>query len=203
MSTDHVVEGARCKKSLVGWWTCSPCGKGSRCHFCNWCTGYCYKDKGQGQTKRGTGGIEYGSDEALYKVPFFDMFNDIHTLLNAEEISDPTVVDLYKEASDVIREDCTICNNSTDLNNLSIFTHQVYLELKTLVGTQLFKAKAIEKTTETTNLVHKLPESLKIKVEATSSILDMERIYLEYIKKAGIYLPGLSHFSVSPRPFWF
>ena len=94
------------------------------------------------------------------------MFNDIKALLEVEEISDTTVVDLYMEASDVIREDCTICNNSPDLNNLSFLTGQVYKELKTLVGTDLFNPKAIEKTLETTNLVQKLPESLKIKVEA-------------------------------------
>ena len=87
---------------------------------------------------------------------------------------------LYKEASDVTREDCTICNNSPDLNNLSNFTGQVYDELKTLIGTNLFKTKAIEKTIETTNLVQNLPEILKIKVEATSSIL--ESIYFENLK---------------------
>ena len=103
--------------------------------------------------------MEYGSVKALYKVPFLDMFNDINALLKAEEISDLTVVDLYKEASDKIREDCTVCNNSPDLNNLSIFTNQVYTELKPLVDKLTFKEKAIEKTTETTNLVEKLPES--------------------------------------------
>jgi len=86
-------------------------------------------------------------------------------------------VNIYKEASDVIREDSNICNNSPDLKDLSIFTSQVYEELKILKGSKLFKAKAIEKTTETTNFVQKLPESLKIKVEASSSI--MESISLE------------------------
>ena len=104
------------------------------------------------------------------------MFNDINALLKAEEISDLTVVDLYKEASNVIREDCTICNNSPDLNDLSIYTKKVHKELKPLIGTQRFKAKAIEKTTETTERVNKLPESLKIKVDENSSIL--ESIYL-------------------------
>ena len=144
ISTDYIAEGARCKKSSIGWWTCSPCGRGSRCHFCIWCTGYCYK--GHSQTKRSTGGIEYGSVEAQYKVPFLDMFNDMNALLNVDEISDPTVVDLYKEASDDIKKDCTLSNNSADLNNLSIFTEQVYVDLESLVGTELFKPKAIEKT---------------------------------------------------------
>ena len=90
---------------------------------------------------------------------------------------------LYKDASDEIKEDCAISNNSPDLNNLSIFIDKVYMELKTYVGTELFKPKAIEKTAEMINLVQELPESLKIKVEATSSILDRESIYLENSKK--------------------
>ena len=159
---------------MIGWWTCSPCGQGTRCHSCSWCTGYCYS--GQGLNTENTEGIDYGSVEALYKVPFLDVFNDINALLKAEEISDLTVVDLYKEASNVIREDCTICNNSPDLNDLSIYTKKVHKELKPLIGTQRFKAKAIEKTTETTERVNKLPESLKIKVDENSSIL--ESIYL-------------------------
>ena len=106
------------------------------------------------------------------------MFNDIKALLKVDEISDAAVVDLYKEASDAIKEDCTLSNNSADLNNLRIFPEQVYVDLKTLVGTDLFKPKAIEKTEEMINLIQKLPESLKIKVEDTSSILDRESIYL-------------------------
>ena len=181
--TNYIVEGhqaqaAGCSKSIIGLWTCSPCGKGTRCHSCTACTGYCYR--GQDQTKRSAIGIEYGSVEAPYKVPFLDMFKDIDALLKLEEISDSTVVDIFKEASDVIRKDCKICNNSPDLNSLSIFTGQVYVDLKNLIGTQLFKEKAIEKTAETTNLVEKLPESLKIKVEATSSILESN--YLKTIK---------------------
>ena len=180
----YAVEGASCRKSLIGRWTCSPCGQGTRCHSCSWCTGHCYR--GQGQKTRTTEVIEYGSVEALYKVPFLDMFNDMNALLKTEEISDLTVVDLYKEASNVIREDCTICNNSPDLNNLSIYTDHVYSELKPLIGTQLFKAKAIQKTTETTKRVDKLPDSLKIKVDENSSILVSESIYLR--NKRGIYL---------------
>ena len=165
----HQAQAAGCSKSSIGLWTCSPCGKGTRCHQCTACTAYCYR--GQGQTKRSTGGIEYGSVEAPYKVPFFDMFKDIDALLKLEEISDPTVVDFYNEASDVIGEDCAICNNSPELHDLSIFTDSIQKELSKLLGTLLFKQKAIEKTSETKNVVQNLPKSLKIKVEPTSSIL--------------------------------
>ena len=49
---------------------------------------------------------------------------------------------------------------------------KVSKELKVHVGTQQFKPKAIERTTETKNMVQNLPDSLKIKVESTSSILE-------------------------------
>ena len=165
---DHVIEGAQCKKSSIGWWTCSPCGRGSRCHYCSWCTGYCYN----GKAARNNNGVQYGSVEVEYKIPFLDMFDDINVLLKGDAISDLDVVDIYKRTSVVTREDCTICNNSTDLNYFSIFTDRVHEELTKLLGTPLFKQKAIEKTTDTKTIVQDLPESLKIKVEPTSSILE-------------------------------
>ena len=168
ISTDY-VDGAKCKKSSFGWWTCSPCGKGSRCHYCTWCTGYCYNGQQAGKNPEG---IEYGSAEALYKLPYLEMFNDIVALLEGGGISDLDVVELYKITSVATREDCTISNNSPELNSLSIFTDKVHLELEKLIGTFQFKQKAIEKTTETRNIVQNLPESLKIKVEPKSSILE-------------------------------
>ena len=118
INTDYVINGAKCWDTHIKRLFCSPCSPyGARCLLCEFCTGFCYN--GQAQTTKRTLGIKYGSVEALYKVPFFDMFNDIKALLEVEGISDATVVNIYKEASDVIREDCTICNNSPDLNNLS------------------------------------------------------------------------------------
>ena len=117
-----IVEGARCKKSSLGWWTCSPCGKGSRCHYCSWCTGYCV-NRPSGKTP----------DElvvALYKLPFLEMFNDIEVLLNNDGLSQMDVLALYKTISDVTREDCEVCNNNPELNDLSIFAAKVRKELK-------------------------------------------------------------------------
>ena len=161
--------GARCAKSTIGWTYCNPCGEGTRCHSCNWCTGHCVNVHTQGKrTKRDTGLVE-----APYKIPFLEMFNDIEDLLKVDEISERFVVDLYKEASDVTREDCTVCNNSTELNNLSLFTDNVHVELEKLIGKELFKPTAIEKTAETKVIVQNLPESLKIRVEPTSNILPL------------------------------
>ena len=169
ISIDHVIEAAQCQKSSIGWLACSPCGKGSRCHFCNWCTGYCYNR--QTLTRNNNNGIEYGSVEVDYKIPFLDMFDDIKVLLEGNAISDLDVVDIYKRTSVVTQEDCIICNNSPELHDLSIFTDRVHGELTKLLGTLLFKEKAIMKTTETKKNVQNLPKSLKIKVEPTSSIL--------------------------------
>ena len=169
ISIDYGIEAAQCQKSSIGWLACSPCGKGSRCHFCNWCTGYCYNR--QTLARNNNNGIEYGSVEVDYKIPFLDMFDDIKVLLEGNAISDLDVVDIYKRTSVVTQEDCIICNNSPELHDLSIFTDRVHGELTKLLGTLLFKEKAIMKTTETKKNVQNLPKSLKIKVEPTSSIL--------------------------------
>ena len=171
INTNIVVDGAgaRCAKSTIGWTYCNPCGEGTRCHSCNWCTGHCVNVQSQGKRrKRDTGLVE-----APYKIPFLEMFNDIEDLLKNDEISERFVVDLYKEASIVTREDCTVCNNSPELNNLSLFTYNVYVELEKLIGKELFKPTAIEKTAETKVIMQNLPESLKIRVEPTSNILPL------------------------------
>ena len=168
-STLYVSEGARCKISF-GRLSCNPCSKGARCLWCNWCTGFC--SNGKNREKRDTEGIEYGSVEALYKVPFLDLFNDLEALLSTDGISERDVVDLYQSISAVTKEDCTICNNSPELNALSIFAAKVNVELEYYIGTILFKPKAVDKTTETKAMVQNLPDSLKIYVDPESSILE-------------------------------
>ena len=171
INTNFVVDGAgaRCAKSTIGFTYCNPCGEGTRCHSCNWCTGHCVNVHTQGKRKKRDTGLV----ETLYKIPFLEMFNDIEALLKVDEISDRFVVDLFKEASIVTREDCTVCNNSTELNNLSLFTDNVHVELEELIGKELFKPTAIEKTADTKVIVQNLPESLKIRVEPTSNILPL------------------------------
>ena len=169
MSTVSVLEGSYCEKSGIGKLSCNPCGKGSRCLFCSWCTGFCFN--GQSRVKRDAGGIEYGSVEALYKTPFLDLFSDLETLLRSNGISDLDVVALYKSVTVVTKEDCEICNNSTEINNLHIFADKVRVELEYYVGTILFKQQAKQRTAETRNMVQNLPDSLKIKVESNSNIL--------------------------------
>ena len=165
----NVVEGAQCMQSF-GRLSCNPCGKGSRCFWCNWCTGFCFN--GQTRSKRDTEGIEYGSVEALYKFPFLDLFNDLEALLSGDGISDIDVVALYKSVSVVTREDCTICNNSPELNDLSLYAVRVHEKLGRYIGTIEFKPKASNETKKTKTMVQNLPDTLKIKVDPASSILE-------------------------------
>ena len=69
----------------------------------------------------------------LIFFPFMEMFNDIHHLLTKDAIRDRRVVDIYKEVSDVTRDDDSICNNSPELNSPSI-SDNVHLEFNNLIG---------------------------------------------------------------------
>ena len=44
------------------------------------------------------------------------------------------------------REDCSRCNNSTEINQLSVSTEAIYKELEDSIGNVNFMNKAIEKT---------------------------------------------------------
>ena len=103
------------------------------------------------------------------------MFSDLEALLSSNGISDEDVVALYKSIAVVTREDCTICNNSPDINNLSTFAEKVHVELVNHIGNILFKQQALVRTAETKNIVQNLPDSLKIKVDANSNILESNK----------------------------
>ena len=80
------VEGARCRSSL-GWGsaTCRPCGRGTRCLFCTWCTGFCNNRPKSTRRKREEND---GLVEVLYKIPFLEMFKDLDALLSISAITD-------------------------------------------------------------------------------------------------------------------
>ena len=164
LSTLYVSEGARCNESIGGL-SCSPCSKGARCLGCNWCTGFCFNGQ-----KRDTEGTEYGSVEASYKDPYLDLFNELEALLSDDRISERDVVELYKNISDATREDCENCDNSPELNDLSIFAAMVSGLLDRLVGIIFFKWEAMIKTVMAKTMVQNLPDSLTIKVDPESSI---------------------------------
>ena len=69
---EQKVEGAQCQKSF-GWLKCNPCGRGTRCLYCNWCTGFCNNRPKNARPKREDDGLV----EIPYKIPFLEMFEDI------------------------------------------------------------------------------------------------------------------------------
>ena len=101
------VKAAQCFQSKMGWWRCSACGEGTRCIFCEWCLGYCYNKgngnsnaKGNGRIKRSVQNVTnvtYGDVLVPYKKPFIELFEDLETLIENEEISNVQVVELYKK----------------------------------------------------------------------------------------------------------
>ena len=162
------VEGAQCRKSRIGNWRCSPCGKGTRCLYCSWCLGFCLNAAKNSE-------IEYGSVESPYKTPFLDLFGELDALIKGDLISQLEIVHLYDSISQATREDCTICNNQPDLDKLSLFTESVHKELQRAseyLSKDLFKNTALKKTSQTLTRIQGLPSSIKIQVESTSSILE-------------------------------
>ena len=174
----------QCEKSMgIG---CSPCGEGTRCHYCEWCVGYCYNggtnfEDFQGRYRReasGTGNIThgnitYGSQIMSYKVPYLEMFKDVEEGLLADIFSETDIVEIFKITSVATAQDCAICN-STEIAEISNFTQTVYVELEEAAanGTlESFKEIALNRTSDTTEKLEELPETLEILVSPTSPII--------------------------------
>ena len=169
------VKAAQCSKSAFGRWRCSPCGRGTRCSFCNWCLGYCYnKDPKQRSLQNETD--EFGDTEVPYKLPFIQMFEDLVTLIEKDDISDIDVVELYKVTFYVLREDCMLCDNSKEIGELKKqvkLTHRKLKELLKSKGITVedeFKKTALQKTRETLIITDKIPANLTAKVDSNSTI---------------------------------
>ena len=162
-----VVQGAQCQTSF-GAIKCSPCGEGTRCNMCEWCTGYC---SSAGSNNARVGGKESNIVEAPYKTPFLDIFRDLERLIRGGLIADLDVVNIYRSISETTREDCDICDQQPDLDRLSNFTFNVSEILRPWIGKEEFKTNAINKTVTTYSQVNDLPYSIKIMVEKDSSIL--------------------------------
>ena len=94
-------------------------------------------------------------------------------LLNSDPpgTTDLDVVEIYKMTSLATREDCELCNNATEIDQLSSSTKTIYEELELLIGKATFMTRAKTRTEETKSMVQNLPSSLKTEVEASSSIV--------------------------------
>ena len=161
---------------------CSPCGEGTRCHYCEWCVGYCYnggtdlKDF-KGRTRRSvseTGNITYGSQIMSYKVPYLEMFKDVEHGLMEDIFSETDIVEIFKITSVATAQDCAICNNSKEIAEISNFTGTVYVELEEAAATgswESFKEIALNRTSDTTEKLEELPDTLEILVSPTSPMM--------------------------------
>ena len=161
---------------------CSPCGEGTRCHYCEWCVGYCYNgglhlDDFKGRNKRAasdTGNITYGSQTMSYKVPYLEMFKDVEHGLVEDVFSETDVVEIFKITSVATAQDCVLCN-SEEIAEISNFTQTVYVELEAAAanGTawESFKEIALNRTSDTTEKLEELPDTLEILVSPTSPMM--------------------------------
>ena len=68
------------------------------------------------------------------------MFDDLSFLLNSDPpgTTDLDVVEIYKMTSLATREDCILCNNSTEIDQLSYSINTVYEEIELLIGAATF-----------------------------------------------------------------
>ena len=116
--------------------------------------------------------MENGTVEIPYKFPYLEAIRDLKDLIEADGISDFNVVEIFKTMSLITQEDCEICNNSPEIQEISSFTEEVFIELRSLIGSILFKNTALDRTSDTNVLFTNLPESIKARVEATSNIVE-------------------------------
>ena len=110
--------------------------------------------------------------EIPYKVPYLEAIRDLKDLIEADGISDFNVVEIFKTMSLITQEDCEICNNSPEIQEISTFTEEVYIELRSLIGSILFKNTALDRTSDTNVMFTNLPESIKARVESASNIVE-------------------------------
>ena len=151
-----------------------------------YCIGFC---SGSG-TRNGNNAEEGSTDlvEAPYKFPLQQMINGILNLLHLKMLKCEDVLLKFKEILDQLRTDCDTCDDSSELFALRdevedfvfgslekscgcIYEYLRIEECSVAIPSQGWNQDAIERTTEIVNLVNDLPASLKMKVQANSTIL--------------------------------
>ena len=188
--------------------SCSNCGDGTRCIQCSNCLCFCFnpnakkkakkRGDGKGRSKRSTTNVtvpDYGNTTVQYKKPLIELFEDLYTLIKNDEISNIEVVELYKSTSSALSEDCQICNDVQEIEELRNLTRSIHEELEKIMmsenittsvvlkrnkrspsfislGSNEFKKVALEKTSESNETAYKIPGSVLGKVGFDSIILD-------------------------------
>ena len=84
---------------------CSPCGRGTRCMFCNWLVAFCK--------------IKDTNVENLvaipYKKPYIEMYEDIKSGIINGDFSEEQVISFFEETSGELYRDCKACENGEEL----------------------------------------------------------------------------------------
>ena len=191
-SESQDVEAAQCHKSSFHRWRCAPCGKGTRCIFCHWCLCYCYH---KGKSKRSITNETkplYGEHEVQYKKPFIELFQELEILVENDEISNIEVVELYKVTSLALSEDCILCDDIPEIEELRDKTRIIHNKLEkimisenitstrkkrspsfiSLESDKIFKEAVQEETSEAILVAQKIPETVKGKIERNSTIAE-------------------------------
>ena len=131
------VKAAQCQKSSMHRWRCAPCGRGTRCIFCQWCLCYCYNKRKHNRSKRSTNSNgtlpDYGNKTVQYKKPFIELFNDLEILVENDKISNIEIVELYKVTSEALSEDCEICNDIPEIEELRNVTRSIHERLEIIM----------------------------------------------------------------------
>ena len=185
------VKAAKCFKSKIGWWRCSPCGQGTRCALCQWCLGYCYNQKTSKQSRQNESDLspQYGNTTVPYKKPFIEMFGDLKQLIINDEISVIDVVELYKVTYFALREDCVLCSNNKEIEKLRDQTKRIHWKLKRIMKSEnitilddynpysrtssvlhKFKKIALKSTRKSLKTTDDIPANLTAKVDSISPI---------------------------------
>ena len=189
------VEAAQCHKSNFHRWRCAPCGRGTRCIFCHWCLCYCHHHRRSKRSITNVTKPPYGEEEVQYKIPLIDLFQELKTLIQNDEISNIEVVELYKATSEALSEDCILCNTTQEIEELRNQTKSIHKKLTqimlsenitvpgsarkkrspsfiSLESDEIFKDVALEKTIEATQTAQRIPETVMGKIDYNSTIVE-------------------------------
>ena len=138
---------------------CLNCGRGTRCHFCEYLIAYHL-------------GIpvpdgNWKPDSIPFKEPLIGMFDDIKEKLEADSqyFSQETILGLFKDTLDGLTNDCTRCKEYQETIDVSEYIKQASTRLGAIVdifSNSAFVIVALEDVTKTLELLEKIPSRLSV-----------------------------------------
>ena len=165
-----------------------PLWPGDQMCYVSMVLGYCYNHVKNKKSSQNETSVSYGEAEVPYKQPYIELFGDLKKLLIYDEISHIDVVELYKVIHFALREDCILCNNNKEIEELRNQTKIIYKKLRfimkseniTLNDTDIFgrtfslsdkfMKAALKNTEKALKTTEKIPANLTAKVDYNSAI---------------------------------